>query len=100
MKMARASYIAGFQSTSNVLAASQYGIPPAGTMAHSFISSFPTEIEAFRAYAESFPTRTVLLLDTYDTVAGAWNAVEVAKAMEPTATACWPSGWTPATSIN
>ena len=82
MKMARASYIAGFQSSSNVLAASQYGIPPAGTMAHSFISSFPSEIEAFRAYAESFPTRTVLLLDTYDTVAGAWNAVEVAKEME------------------
>ena len=51
-------------------------------MAHSFISSFPSEIEAFRAYAESFPTRTVLLLDTYDTVAGAWNAVEVAKEME------------------
>ena len=82
MKMARASYIAGFQSSSNVLAASQYGIPPAGTMAHSFISSFPSEIEAFRAYAESFPSRTVLLLDTYDTVAGAWNAVEVAKEME------------------
>ena len=82
MKMARASYIAGFQSTSNVLAASVYGMPPAGTMAHSFISSFPSEIEAFRAYAESFPTRTIFLVDTYDTIAGAWNAVEVAKEME------------------
>ena len=82
MKMARASYIAGFQSSSNVLAASQYGMPPAGTMAHSFISSFPSEIEAFRAYAESFPNRTILLLDTYDTIAGTWNAVEVAKEME------------------
>ena len=82
MKMARASYIAGFASTSNVLAASQYGIPPAGTMAHSFISSFPSELEAFRAYSQSFPDRTVLLLDTYDTVAGAWNAVAVAKELE------------------
>ena len=82
MKMARASYIAGFASTSNVLAASHYGIPPAGTMAHSFISSFPSELDAFRAYAQSFPDRTVLLLDTYDTVAGAWNAVTIAKELE------------------
>ena len=82
MKMARASYIAGFASTSNVLAASQFGIPPAGTMAHSFISSFPSELDAFRAYSHSFPDRTVLLLDTYDTVAGAWNAVTIAKELE------------------
>ena len=82
MKMARASYIAGFASTSNVLAARQYGIPPAGTMAHSFISSFPSELDAFRAYAECFPDRTVLLLDTYDTLAGVWNAVVVGKELE------------------
>ena len=82
LKMARASYIAGFASTSNVLAANMYGMSPAGTMAHSFISSFATEIEAFRAYAASFPDRTVLLIDTYDTISGAWNAVQVAKEME------------------
>jgi len=82
LKMARASYIAGFSSTSNVLAASVYEMPPAGTMAHSFISSFPSELEAFRAYAASFPDRTILLLDTYDTIAGTWNAVQVAKEME------------------
>ena len=82
MKMARASYMAGFASTSNVLAASHYGIPPAGTMAHSFISSFPSELEAFRAYARYFPDRTVLLLDTYDTVAGTWNAITIAKELE------------------
>ena len=82
MKMARTSYMAGFASTSNVLAASHYDIPPAGTMAHSFISSFPTELDAFRAYASCFPDRTILLLDTYDTVAGAWNAVAIAKEME------------------
>jgi nicotinate phosphoribosyltransferase len=82
MKMARSSYIAGFASTSNVLAASHYNIPPAGTMAHSFISSFPTELDAFRAYADSFPDRTILLLDTYDTIAGAFNAVSIAKELE------------------
>ena len=82
LKMARCSYIAGFQSTSNVLAAKRYGIPAAGTMAHSYVSSFTTEIAAFRAYAGVFPDATVLLLDTYDTVEGAWNAVQVAKEME------------------
>ena len=82
LKMARCSYIGGFESTSNVLAARRYGIPPAGTMAHSFISAFPTEKDAFGAYAESFPDRCVLLLDTYDTLQGARNAVLTAKEME------------------
>ena len=82
LKMARCGYIAGFQSTSNVLAAQRYGIPASGTMAHSLISSFPSEIEAFRAYAGSFPDRTVLLLDTYDTIQGAWHAAEVGRELE------------------
>ena len=82
LKMARCSYIGGFQSTSNVLAAQRYGIPPAGTMAHSFISCFHDELSAFRAYADTFPQRTSLLLDTYDTIQGAWNAVQVAKELE------------------
>ena len=82
LKMSRCGYIAGFQSTSNVMAASRYGIPPAGTMAHSFISSFPSEIEAFRAYAATFPHRAVLLVDTYDTLEGAAKAATVAKEME------------------
>ena len=47
LKMARASYIAGFGATSNVLAARRYGIPPTGTMAHSYITSFDVEIDAF-----------------------------------------------------
>jgi nicotinate phosphoribosyltransferase len=82
LKMARAGYIAGFQSTSNLLAARRYGIPPSGTMAHSFISSFPSELDAFRAYANAFPDRTTLLLDTYDTIQGAWHAVAVGRELE------------------
>ena len=79
---ARGAYIAGFQSTSNVMAAHRYGIPPAGTMAHSLITAYPTEIAAFRAYAQAFPHRTIFLLDTYDTIEGAYNAAQVAKEME------------------
>ena len=82
MKVARCSYIGGAVSTSNVLAGKIYGIPPAGTMAHSFVTSFPTEIEAFRAYGRSFPNRSIFLIDTYDTIAGAHQAVVAAKEME------------------
>ena len=82
LTMARSGFIAGFQSTSNVMAARRYDIPPAGTMAHSMITAFPTEPEAFRAYAGAFPQRTILLLDTFDTIEGAHNAVQVGKEME------------------
>ena len=82
MKVARASYIAGFQSTSNVLAGKVYGIPVAGTMAHSYVSSFEHEVDSFRAFAQSFPSNTVLLLDTYDTVVATTKAVVVAHEME------------------
>lgn len=81
MKAARCAYIAGATSSSNVLAGLEYGIPPTGTMAHSYISAFPHEIDAFRAFARAFPDRTILLLDTYDTVAGAHKAVTVAREM-------------------
>ncbi len=79
---ARASYIAGFQATSNLEAASRYGIPPAGTMAHSFVQAFGDEVEAFRAFARRFKERTILLIDTYDTLEGARKAVAVAKEFE------------------
>jgi nicotinate phosphoribosyltransferase len=79
LKVARASYIAGFGATSNVLAGKLYGIPIAGTMAHSFITSFKEEVEAFRAFAHAFPQNIVLLLDTYDTVTGAQKAVALAR---------------------
>ena len=81
MKVARSSYLAGFAGTSNVLAGKRYGIPIVGTMAHSFVSSFADEIDAFRSYAASFPKAVTLLIDTYDTVAGARKAAEVAKEM-------------------
>jgi len=82
MKVARSSYLAGCVATSNVLAGKEYGLPVSGTMAHSFVSSFPSELEAFRAFARSFPDRCVLLIDTYDTIRGAHLAVQVAKEME------------------
>jgi nicotinate phosphoribosyltransferase len=81
MKVARSSYLAGFAGTSNVRAGQQYGIPIVGTMAHSFVSSFEHEIDAFRAFVTSFPHNSTLLIDTYDTLAGARKAVEVAKEM-------------------
>jgi nicotinate phosphoribosyltransferase len=81
MKVARASYLAGFAGTSNVRAGQLYGIPIVGTMAHSFVSSFEHEIDAFRAFVSSFPNHSTLLIDTYNTVAGAHKAVQVAKEM-------------------
>lgn len=78
MKVARSSYLAGCAGTSNVLAGMVYGIPVYGTMAHSYVMSFDDELEAFRAYARQFPDRCILLIDTYDTLEGARNAVIVA----------------------
>ncbi len=63
----RSAYIGGVNSTSNVLAGKVYGIPVAGTQAHSWVMSFDDELEAFRAYAKVFPEKPILLVDTYDT---------------------------------
>jgi nicotinate phosphoribosyltransferase len=82
MKVARSSFIAGCHGSSNVLAGMVYGIPLFGTMAHSFIMSYPKEIDAFRAFSKTFPNKTTLLIDTYDDLAGAEKAAEVAKELE------------------
>jgi len=78
LKAARSSYLAGCAGTSNVLAGMLYGIPVYGTMAHSYVMSFDSELEAFRAYARHFPDQCILLIDTYDTLQGARLAAQVA----------------------
>jgi nicotinate phosphoribosyltransferase len=79
LAVARAAAIVGFVATSNVEAARALGLTVAGTMAHSFVEAFASEEEAFRAFAEDHPTRTTFLVDTYDTVNGVRNAIEVAR---------------------
>jgi len=79
---ARLSTMVGFASTSNVEAARRFGLRPAGTMAHSYIEAFPTELEAFLAFATDLPERTTFLVDTYDTPAGIAHAIEVIHRMD------------------
>ncbi|MDR3293943.1 MAG: nicotinate phosphoribosyltransferase, partial [Clostridiales bacterium] len=74
----RASVIGGCVSTSNVYAAKLFGIRPKGTHAHSFVMSFDSEYEAFMKYAEMYPDKCLLLVDTYDTLKyGVPNAIKV-----------------------
>ena len=75
---ARAAIIGGCSCTSNVLAGQKFGVPVAGTMAHSWVMDFPTEYEAFKAYANAYPDSCMLLVDTYDTLrSGVPNAIKV-----------------------
>lgn len=77
---ARAAVVGGCTGTSNVLTGQLFGIPVKGTHAHSWVMSFPTELDAFRAYAEIFPSICMLLVDTYDTLnSGIPNAITVFK---------------------
>jgi nicotinate phosphoribosyltransferase len=78
LKGARAAYIGGAAATSLTLAGALYDIPVSGTMAHSFVSSYSEEADAFRAFARRFPANAVLLIDTYDTLEGARKAITVA----------------------
>ncbi|HLZ94967.1 MAG TPA: nicotinate phosphoribosyltransferase [Candidatus Dormibacteraeota bacterium] len=82
LDVARLSALVGFAGTSNVEAARRYGLNASGTMAHSYIESFASEIEAFRAFAEDFPGRVTFLVDTYHTVAGIKNAIAVIEQLD------------------
>lgn len=77
----RAAIVGGCASTSNVLAGKLFDIPVSGTHAHSWVMSFSSELEAFRAYAEAFPRNCVLLVDTYDVEQGIENAIVVGLEM-------------------
>jgi nicotinate phosphoribosyltransferase len=79
----KAAVIGGVDATSNVYAAFHYGLTASGTQAHSWVQSFDDELAAFRKYAEIYPDRCFLLVDTYNTLrSGIPNAITVAKELE------------------
>ena len=78
LKSARAFYLAGIDATSNVLAGRVYGVPVAGTMAHSYVQAHDRELDAFRAFVRLYPD-AVLLVDTYDTLEGVRNVIRLSE---------------------
>lgn len=80
----RAAFIGGCDSTSNVLAGKLFGIPVRGTHAHSWVMSFDDEMSAFEGYAAAMPNNCVFLVDTYDTIEGVRNAIEVGQRLRET----------------
>jgi nicotinate phosphoribosyltransferase len=79
LRAARAAFLGGCAATSNVMAGQLYGIPIAGTAAHSWTQAFPTERESFEALLETFPDSAILLIDTYDPLAGAETAASLGR---------------------
>lgn len=83
LSASRAAYIGGAASTSNTLAGKRFGIPVTGTMAHSWVMAFGSEYESFQHYAELYPDKAILLIDTYETLgSGIENAVAVGKELQ------------------
>jgi nicotinate phosphoribosyltransferase len=80
IKAARCAAIAGCGATSNVAAAMRYALRPVGTMAHSYVLSFESEEEAFRAFMEDHPDNALMLVDTYDTLEGVRRAIDASRA--------------------
>jgi len=78
IQAARASFIAGAAATSNVAAGKEFGLPIVGTMAHSYVQAFSSEIEAFRSFTSHFP-ETTLVVDTYDSLAGVGRVVDLSR---------------------
>jgi len=77
---ARAAYIGGCVGTACAIADRDFGVPAMGTMAHSWVQMFPSELEAFRAYARTYPSNCILLVDTYNVLkSGVPNAIKVFK---------------------
>lgn len=79
VRAGRAAYVGGCVATSNVLAGLRYGVPIAGTAAHSWTQVFPTERQSFEALVETFPDTAILLIDTYDSLAGAEIAATLGR---------------------
>ncbi len=79
----RAAYIGGALATSNTLGGKMYGIPVSGTMAHSWVMAFKSELESFEKFAEIYPDKAILLIDTYDTLgSGIENAIKIGKKLK------------------
>jgi nicotinate phosphoribosyltransferase len=84
LSAARAAYIGGCAGTSNLQAGQRYGIPVSGTQAHSWVTFFDSETEAFEIYAEAMPNNCVFLVDTYNSLDGARHAIDVAHKLRRT----------------
>ena len=83
MSASRAAFIGGAMGTSNVLAGKEFGIPCFGTISHAWVMSFENEEDAFRAYANLYPNKSIFLLDTYDTInSGIENAIKVGRELQ------------------
>lgn len=80
MKAARSAAVAGVRGTSNVAAAMRYGLQPVGTMAHSYVMSFADEQRAFEAFMQDNRGNTIMLVDTYETLAGVGRAIAASRA--------------------
>ncbi len=79
---ALASFVAGVEGTSNVLAGFLYGIPVVGTMAHSYVMSFSSEFDSFYAFSRTFPEKSIFLIDTYDVKSALENVVRISSCLK------------------